>query len=145
MSFNRTHVTGDRNAHGRDGVSAAARATRLYADVGSSTKQVGIYRRISAIFAVFVGPNRLGILYLAEVSDADVLAAVDSGLDESRDSYGRDEADNGHHNHDFDKGESEAEFGLNFHCACWLGGPGVRPAHGLICVCVVRVFAVHVA
>jgi hypothetical protein len=97
-------------------VGAATRTFGFIPDVLGSSKEVGIRRSIAVDLLLLQRPRRLCSIKLLEVGDAGVLLAGGAGLHEVRNGNSRQEADDGHHDHDFNQGKAPAEAGcIYFH------------------------------
>ena len=68
----------------------------------------------------------LGAVNLAEVVDAGVLLGGVAGPNEVRDGDGRQEANDGHHDHDFYEREARFIAGVDFHNYTFLFGVNTR-------------------
>ena len=115
-------VTGTfHRADGGDVIGPAAGAGRLVAQVGVGADEVRIDRGVAALLVLLERPLDLGILHLLEIGDANAAAAGFAVAEEVRDGDGRDEADDGHDDHDFDEGEAPpAVSAVQFHTCVWL-------------------------
>lgn len=91
---------------GRSGAGGAATEVRL---------DVRQYRDGILRSAVFQGPGLLGAVNLAQVVDAGALLRLEPGADEIGDRDRREQADNGHHNHDLHQCEPRRPDRSNFH------------------------------
>lgn len=105
--------------HRVDRVGPARRTIRLVFDVGSLPEQVGIGGDGGRGLLVFDCPLQLGAINVPAVDGTGPLLGFVDGVAEVGNGDGRQDADDGHYDHDFNEGESGVGFG--FHCAnaCW--------------------------
>ena len=97
-----------------------ARAFGLDANVVIRTKQLRAIDRGCSSDLRFQGPRLHGTINLLEVGDTGALLAVFSSLDEVRDSDRSQQANDGHHDHNFNQREPGLPGHVNFHFLIFL-------------------------
>src|SRR5579862_3084227 len=127
-------------AHVTDGIAAGKGLFRiqradhaLQAATGSTTqirRDVCRHRSGRRALARFQRPLLLGRINLAQVVDARVLLRGRTRLQEVGNRDRCQEADDGHHDHDFHQGETRFTGGFNFHTAFLSARYGVNDAAG---------------
>src|SRR5262245_3148996 len=97
--------TGRLRIHLIDRIRAPGRTSGLVSDVLVCTIEVGRHRSVRADLLLFQRPGLLRAINLLEVRDAGVLLARGPRFDEVRNRDGSQQADDGHHDHDFNERE----------------------------------------
>ena len=80
--------------------------------------QRGADHVVRAVLAVFQRPLLDRTVDQAEVIDTSIFASRFASFDEVRDGDRSEEADDGHHDHDFNERKARLARGLNFHTTC---------------------------
>ena len=94
------------------GIGATSGARWFVPNVFRGAIQISRSRRVGTGFFVFQGPGRFGAFDLFKVGNAGRPLAGGAGLDEVRNGNGGQQANDGHHNHDFHQRETSAtDFG----------------------------------